>query len=258
MEPRILIVFVLRLTLSATQNINTNKIEDDPNPFAEAADAFMKDGGAQLGDMVSNLMQSKEGQQLGGMLMDAALNSGGAAQLLSGLGSMIGNKDGGGLDPALLSNVMGMLGNTEKSGNSEDMGNFLNMAGSLLQNSGINAQNTMEYLPQILDTINSFTGEEAKQRELEHSSHAWLMPPVLEKLHLLFDHFAHSELGRGMWRKLGLEKLFETFSQNGRFNFGKFFELLENQSFRRHWINLVTVKITDFVAFITHPKTHKL
>lgn len=282
-------------TIDDTDYRSGNKLDDDPNPFAEAAQAFLQNGkAADIGGMIGNFMQSDEGKQLGGMLMGAALNNGGAAQLLSGLGSMLSNGDdqkasGSGFDPSILGNIVGMMADAagkeggKKGGNDEgpdlgnimnmastflnndgkksddmpDIGNILNLAGDLFQQSGMKPENAMEYLPQLLSTINAFTGPEAKQREMEHAQHAWFMPPLAEKAHIMFDHFAHSDLGRNLWRILGLEKFFNIFSKEGRFDFVKLFEMLENQSFRRHWISLVTKRITDIIAVVTDPKIHK-
>lgn len=242
-----------------------NKVDDDPNPFAEAAQAFLNGNkGPDLGGMLGTFMQSEEGKQLGGMLMGAAVNNGGAGQLLSGLGSMLGsNSNQGGLDPALIGNVLGMLADSGNTGSKKtadeglDIGNLMSMASSLFQNSGMTAESTMDLLPQLLSTFSAFVGPEARDRELGHQGHAWFMPPILEKAHILFDHFAHSDLGKGLWKVLGADKFFNTFSKDGRFDFNKFFELLENQSFRRHWIQRLTQRLTDIIAIVSDPKTHK-
>lgn len=262
------VCLILFITKTYTQNLDTNtiddtsykkqnEIDDDPNPFAEAAQAFLQGdgkGGPDLAGMMGNFMQSEEGKQLGGMLMGAAINGGGA-QLLSGLGSML-NGGKGGFDPAMLGSMLGMLADGPDK-KKDDLGSIVNMAGSLFQNSGMNLENGVEMLPQLVSTLNAFMGPEAKQREAQHADHAWLMPPVLERIHILFDHFAHSELGRSLWKVIGAEKFFNQFSRDGRFDFNKFFGMLENQSFRRHWIQLVTKRITDILALVSDPKTHK-
>lgn len=264
MKLRISISIITLLFTSTTQNINTNTI-DDPSPFHEATQAFLNNDGNEpdIGGLVSNLLQSEEGKQLGSMLVSAAMQGGGAANLISGLGSMLtdgkAGGGGGGLDPSMIANVMGML--AENSGHKMDggvnMGDVINFAASAFQNSGINADNFMDYFPQIVSTVNAFIGPDAKRREAEHADHAWMMPPAVEKIHLLFDHFAHSELGRGLWRLIGAEKFFTMFSRDGRFDYNKLFDMLENQSFRRHWIKLWTQKITDLLALIGDPRTHK-
>lgn len=137
------------------------------------------------------------------------------------------------------------------------MGDLINIASAAFKSSGITTENFMDYLPQIVSTVNSFVGPEAKEREMGHADHAWMMPPPVEKIHILFDHFAHSELGRALWRIIGAEKFFQIFSKDGKFDFAKLFEKLENQSFRRHWIKIWTQKITDILALIGDPKTHQ-
>lgn len=251
--------FVFLFTSINSQNINTNTI-DDPNPFHEASQAFHDGSEPDIGGLVNNLLQSEEGKQLGGMLVNAAMG-GSASNLLSSLGSMLGDgkAGGGGLDPSLMANFIGMMAQTsgQKLGDGVNINDIVNFATSAFQSSGLNANNFMDYLPQIVSTVNSFIGPEAKLREAAHSEHAWMMPPAVEKIHVLFDHFAHSELGKGIWRLIGADNFFSKFSRDGKFDFAKFFDMLENHSFRRHWIKIWTQKITDILALVGDPRTHK-
>lgn len=115
----------------------------------------------------------------------------------------------------------------------------------------------MQYVPMILQTIGSFTGSDAQQRERTHSDHSWKLPPFLEKIHLGFDHFMNSEMGKNFIETLGAEKSFKVFqNEKGEFDYRKFGEMMENRSFRRHWIKLVTERVVGFLQFISDPNVY--
>lgn len=115
----------------------------------------------------------------------------------------------------------------------------------------------MQYLPMILQTISSFTGSQAEERERGHSDHSWKLPPMLEKVHVLFDHFIHSESGKYIIETLGAEKSLKVFQNDkGEFDYKKFGEMMENHSFRRHWIKLVTERLMGFLQYLTEPEVY--
>lgn len=116
----------------------------------------------------------------------------------------------------------------------------------------------MQFVPMILQTINSFTGSDADQREKSHEDHSWKLPPFLEKIHIGFDHFMNSEMGKYAMETLGAEKSLKVFhNEKGEFDNQKFAELMENRSFRRHWIKLVTERLMDFLQYISEPKVYR-
>ncbi|CAG9821983.1 unnamed protein product [Phaedon cochleariae] len=118
--------------------------------------------------------------------------------------------------------------------------------------------NFMSYLPMIMQLINSFTGPEAESRAKSHESHSWLLPPFLEKLHVVFDHFINSDIGKQIIAALGAEKTFKVFlDEQGKFSYQKFGEMMENHSFRRHWIRLLTDRIAGFLVYVSHPTVYK-
>lgn len=116
----------------------------------------------------------------------------------------------------------------------------------------------MQYIPMILQTINAFTGSDADQREKSHSNHAWKLPPFLEKIHLGFDHFMNSEMGKYALELLGAEKSLKMFKDDkGEFDYKKFGEMMENRSFRRHWIKLVTERMINTLTYISQPEVYQ-
>lgn len=263
--------------------VDDNHDKLDPSPFLEVAASFMQGGGGgDIGNLFNNFIQQDGGKTVESLLMGAAQNPDVTGQIISGIGSMLNQKHGGAaLDPSLIGSVLSMMGNAggeagghqngqdqmistvmglvsnyisenQKKKNGElGVGNIINSLSGLLQDQGENPINL------VMDSLGSFFGPEAKEREHNHASHAFLLPPILEKVHLYFDHFKHTELYNAIWRVTGGEKIFNMFAVDGKFNFEKFFSRLENRSFRRHWINLVTKKITDSIAIVTDPQRHK-
>lgn len=267
--------------------IHVENSKEDVNPFAEVASAFMQgDHGGDLGGMLNNFIQADGGKTIGNMLMGAvSQNEDATSQILSGIGSMLSNNDAGAaLNPSLIGNMISMMaaagGDQSKHGSSNDamtstimslVGNFLtnqnqqqqqsgdqldfgsiiNFLSTFMKNSG---ENPAELL---LSFANSFLGPEARVRESEHAAHAYMLPPLLEKAHIYFDHFKHTELYNALWRVTGAEKFFNMYATDGKFNFAKFFERLENQSFRKHWLMVVTRKLTDIIAVVTDSKRYK-
>lgn len=115
----------------------------------------------------------------------------------------------------------------------------------------------MQYAPMILQTISSFVGSEAEQREKRHTDHSSKLPPSLEKLHVGFDHLMNSEMGKYIVDYVGAEKSFKIFKNDkGEFDYKKFTEMMENRSFRRHWIKLLTDRLTDTLHYISDPKVY--
>lgn len=111
----------------------------------------------------------------------------------------------------------------------------------------------------ILQTISAFTGLDAEQREKSHSDHSWKLPPFLEKLHLNFDHFMNSDMGKLLIEFLGAESSLKVFqNEKGEFDYQKFGDLMENRSFRRHWIKMVTEKLMEWLKYISQPEVYKV
>jgi hypothetical protein len=108
-----------------------------------------------------------------------------------------------------------------------------------------------------MQAINSFTGPEGKKTELKHKEHAWVLPPFLEKIHIMWDHFQQSELAQVLWQKSGVHVVFKGFmGQDGKLDYERLFESLENQSFRRKWIKKATLYLADWANYIADPEVY--
>uniref|UniRef100_V5GIN9 Uncharacterized protein n=1 Tax=Anoplophora glabripennis TaxID=217634 RepID=V5GIN9_ANOGL len=238
------------------------------------------------GDSTANLLGSL------GSLMGALQGAGGgdsdnaAGAILQGLGSLLGGQGGregqGGIDPAMIGSLINMFVNQKPSPKSSkpaqkksqakvdrtrpkdemnlDLGDILSLAGNFLGNTqGDNpAGGLLNYLPMIMQTISAFNSPASKKRAESHSDHSWMLPPFLEKFHIAFDNFIHSDMGKHVINAMGAEKAFKVFTdENGRFNYPKFVEMMENRSFRRHWIRMVTDRIVDMLQYAHDPNVQK-
>lgn len=246
-------VLVLTLLLSSTkQETSDNEVDDKVSAFADVAQSLLQD--QDLSSLVNNLIQSDGGRQIGSALMGAMGNG----QVMEGLGSILSQAGGGGskggFDPSIIMNVLSMMGSSGRNSRGDggfDFGQLLSMAGTFFSQEG-NAESLMDYLPTLM---NSFT---AKAPKSNHADHDWFLPPVLERIHVFLEQFFNSETGHYIMNTLGLDKFMKMFAdRNGNFSYDKFVELVENQSFRRHWLKIATSRMTTAISYISNPKLQK-
>lgn len=65
----------------------------------------------------------------------------------------------------------------------------------------------MNLLPLVMQAVSSFAGPEGQHTQEKHKSHAWVLPPFLEHIHVLWDHFSNSELADALYEKSGVNKI---------------------------------------------------
>ncbi|CAH0401565.1 unnamed protein product [Chilo suppressalis] len=285
---------------------------DDENPYMQLASSFlqnMADSGNEnglgaLGSIIGTFMQGDAAKNLGAMLGQNGNGGNNAADMLSGLGSLLGGQQDGKVDPAFVLSMISMIGQqlgkseqpkkqkrqiqesdgsnkvdpefllsmistfAQQLGKSEQPkkqarqiqeSNDLNLEGILSMASGLlGNQNVASILPVILNSLNSFSEPETKKRAEEHKDHASFLPPYLEKVHLYWDLFINSELGKTMWEKSGLRKVMKAFTgPDGKISFEMMFKNFENRSFRRHWIKTAAKYLTDAFMQIAKPEVYQ-
>lgn len=264
---RVTILLALTCQLLIIPSIRT----DDDNPFMDLASSFLQnmgDGGgnnlnglAAIGNIVGSLMQGDNAKNLGSMM--GQTSNGNVGDMLSGLGSLLGGQDGK-IDPALVGSMISMVAqqmsttespkrqkrdNTENELNLESM---MSLASGLLGN-----KNAGGFMPLIMNALSSFSETEAQKRAHDHKDHASFLPPFLEKLHLYWDIFINSELGKTIWEKSGMKRTFKAFTgPDGKLSFGTMFKNFENHSFRRHWIKTAAKYLTDMVVHVAKPEVY--
>ncbi|XP_066155897.1 uncharacterized protein [Euwallacea fornicatus] len=141
-----------------------------------------------------------------------------------------------------------------------DLNSIVSIASSFLSqmNNAKEGSSFMDYVPMIMNTISAFSGPEADERAQSHSGHSWALPPIIEKIHIYFESFMSSDMGKQLLSYIENQKAFKVFQdKNGKFDYEKFKELIENHSFRRHWLQRVSQKIVEYLKLISDEKVQK-
>lgn len=278
-------------------NSHEEAAADDFNPFMELASALGGAGGGggggagALGGIVSlvgNLMANQDSGK-------AAGGGGGGANIgaiISGVSSLFANANGGGggggFDPSMIGNVIEMFagGNdnnqrakrgapAQEEGSGPDWSGLLDIAMTFMGNQNNNGGGggggqkrrsvddnnvgggLMSLLPMVMNVVNSFNSPEGEKIAHNHKDHAWILPPFLEKIHIMWDHFQQSELAQVLWMQTGLNKVFMGFTdRDGKMDYTKLFKSLENQNFRRRWIKAATDYTADWVNHLANPDVY--
>lgn len=222
----------------------TNKKADDSNPFLDIATSFLQEtfanqqggrgagsgnnGIAGIAQLIGSLVQQDGSKSNNGGL--------GAAQILTGISQLIGANNGGGsgIDPSFIGNVIEMFttggdnsdddddqpqAKRRKRSNGQDSGigldTILNIASVFMGNANNVDSNTdkneglMSLLPMAIQAINSFSGPDGDKIHAKHKDHQWILPPFLERIHVMWDHFSNSELAEALWDKSGINQIFK-------------------------------------------------
>lgn len=250
------------------------------------------DGIAGIASMIGNMVQSSDGgksqpsgaaQIIAGLGSLLAANSGG------------GNRGAGGFDPSIIGNVISMFASANNGdnrqkrssdGNGNGLETMLSLASTFLSNMnqnqdddvetneihqekrnpykeepkhpGLNGDAMLNLLPIVMQTLSSFSGSEMEKTEQKHKDHGGILPPFLEKIHTAWDHFTHSELSEALYKKIGLDNVFKGFvGRDGKVDYDKLFESLQNQSFRRRWIQKAIMYLADWANYLSNPEVYQ-
>lgn len=136
--------------------------------------------------------------------------------MLSGLGTLMAGASNSqqnkandqGMDLSMLGPLLQMVA-TASSGSNEpergepehvpkssglDFENLMNLAGLFMGSNSNNHNNMnglMGLLPMVFDALSGGGGGGGKGRSHDHSDHSWFMPPVLENIHVMWEHFRY-------------------------------------------------------------------
>ncbi|KAI8115266.1 hypothetical protein FF38_13462 [Lucilia cuprina] len=203
---------------------------------------------------------------------------------------------GGGFDPSIIGNVIEMFTQGDdneddgadgqhhhqkrESDSGIDLGSILQIASAFMgqnneapshhhhqQKRSVNTNSAtpqpqednglMSLLPLVMQAVSSFAGPEGQHTQEKHRDHAWVLPPFLEHLHVLWDHFSNSELADALYEKSGVNKIMKGFKgRDGKLDYDKLFESLNNQSFRRRWIKSATLYLADWASYLANPEVY--
>lgn len=198
--------------------------------IASLVGSFMQAGGAGQGKSAggSGAMQILSG--IGSLLASAGNNNGARGG------------GGGGFDPSIIGNVIEMFTQTDDSEDDStdnhhhkresdsgiDIGSILQIASAFMsqnneqpshhqQKRDVNTNSAtpqpqedngfMSLLPLVMQAVSSFAGPEGQHTQEKHKNHAWVLPPFLEHLHVLWDHFSNSELADALYEKSGVNTI---------------------------------------------------
>lgn len=194
-------------------------------------------GIAGIAQLIGSLVQQDGSKSNGGGL--------GAAQILTGLSQFLNAKNnngggGSGFDPSIIANVIEMFtaggDNTDdeaddqpptkrqkRAHSAQDGGigidTILNIASAFMGNTNNvdshadkSNDGLMSLLPMAIQAINSFNGPAGDEVHAKHKDHQWVLPPFLERIHVLWDHFSNSELAEALWEKSGVNQIFKVSS----------------------------------------------
>ncbi|KAL7018610.1 hypothetical protein ACKWTF_010831 [Chironomus riparius] len=124
---------------------------------------------------------------------------------------------------------------------------------------GLNGDNLLNLLPIVMQTLNSFSGSAMEKTEAKHKhDHGGVLPPFLEKIHTAWDHFTNSELSDAIYKKIGLDMVFKGFvGRDGKVDYDKLFETLQNQSYRKRWIQKSIVYLAEWANYLANPEVYR-
>ncbi|KAL5285082.1 hypothetical protein ACFFRR_007056 [Megaselia abdita] len=290
---RVLFV-VLCVNISLGHTTQRPSRDDEGSPLLDLASTFIQqalnnqndDRGSGPGlaatSLIGSFMQNGNGNG----------KSSGAAQILSGIGTLLasnsnagGGNGGGGFDPSIIGNVIEMFtANSESDNNAAesrsaktnnqgvnwdailqvasvfmDMQQAASPPSSQKQKRSTNEQDNglLSLLPMVMQAVSSFTGPEGQRTQEKHKNHAWALPPFLEQVHVLWDHFSNSDLADALYKKSGAHAIFQGFTgRDGKLDYDKLFESLNNQSFRRRWIKGATLYLADWAKYLADPDVY--
>nr|XP_050864758.1 uncharacterized protein LOC127070612 isoform X2 [Vespula vulgaris] len=255
--------------LLAVGRCETEDERDISSAFIEAAKAFFTDrdavGGLQ--NVANAFVQSDVGKQISDTLSGSGKSGeGGIDEMLLKVGGILANERNDQNDifwSSLINTFSSMVGRTANNADDskeEQSFSFESMIdiGKMLLGQQENREILLGLLPMIMDAFNNGGESTGFLKKHDHSGHSWFLPPILENLHVMWDHFSHSELGHAIWRKSGLSEFVAQMSdEKGSIEYEKILGSFENPSLRRRWIKLSTNFVAEWIAHVSDPSTRQ-
>lgn len=261
--------------------------DQEKNPFYDAAKNIIEEIMEKNPDMTKNAgmaalsglfnsIKGSNGQQIGDLLSGLNIPGGKnvASDVLSGVASML-EKSPQGFDPSILGQVAEVFSNMAESKNEipgqnagPDWGSILGLATNLISSmndknseSGGALEGLLNLLPMLTNSAPTghvhFADNELEDKS-EHNRYqkASYTPPFMHFVYEYWEHFKQSEFGETVWRKSGLEGIFQLFvDKDGYFQVDRIFESMENASFRRKWIKSLSSFVGEWIRHVSDPAT---
>lgn len=264
--PRICILLILFSFASC----EVQDDEDTSAVFLEAAKSFFSNKENLDGIQgLANAFIPDTGRQAS-EAFDGKANLDGIGQIVSGIGSLFAGGQGrqGADYYSVIGSVLDSVLNPSKSAKrttreaeekhepSIDMESVMNI-GSMLLGQGGNSDFLLGFLPMVMQNLGGGGNdvEGGPRKKHDHSDHSWYMPPVLEQLHVMWDHFSNSELGQTLWKNSGLSQFVDQMTDaTGRVQYEKLMDSFENPMLRRRWIRGLTNYVGEWISHISDPQ----
>lgn len=264
--------------LEAAKSFLEEAIEKNPEISKNAGMAALNG----ILQSVKNSDNKQIGDLLSGLNVPSSKNV--AGDILTGIAGML-SKNSQNFDPKIIGQVAevfstladkgGEVSNNEipDQNSNPDWGSILGLASNLISSFGHdkNSENSgggeggLEGLLNLLPllTNNAPSGhvhfadseleDKTEHKRYEKSNY---VPPFMHIIYEYWDHFKKSEFGETVWRKSGLEGIFQLFvDEEGYFQVDRIFESMENISFRRKWIRSLSSFVGAWVKHISDPAT---
>lgn len=202
-------------------------------------------GLAGMASLIGSFMQNGNGN---GKSSGAAQILSGIGALLANSGGSGGNGGGGGFDPSIIGNVIEMFTANSDSDDNQVRGNGAANTRNKPSNQGVNwdailqvasvfmdmqqaasppssqkqkrstdeqdkDNGLLSLLPMVMQAVSSFTGPEGQRTQEKHKNHAWALPPFLEQVHVLWDHFSNSDLADALYKRSGAHAIFQVITK---------------------------------------------
>ncbi|EFN89546.1 hypothetical protein EAI_00724 [Harpegnathos saltator] len=207
-------------------------------------------------------------KQVGDTLFEKTSSEDGFSKIISGLNSfMSDDRPNQGFDMSIVGSVLNLLSMANNGGhtnygkqsvngaqeeNAIDWGNVISKSLAFFQQN-VNNDIVMGLVPMVLESLGHTTNDN-DAGHIDHSGHSWFLPPILENIHVMWDHFSNSELGRMLWKNSGLSKLIAQMSdEEGNIQYEKLMNSFENPMVRRRWIRSFTNFIAEWVSHVSDP-----
>lgn len=277
---KFLLAFMMMCIIFTSSTTHAQQNADD-NPFLDLASNFLENlssgngGNSDLFSAIGNMMSGGGNKQSGNGNGELLMTIGKAIFAAQGAGKDGG---GGGINPMLIGSLIQQFmpssndnEGRQSGGNENMMETIMNVASMFMANQqqegGRNKRNTeeesngnglMDLLPLAVQAINSFSSQpEMEKTEKEHEDHSGVLPPVLEKIHQMWDQFSNSELSTMIFHQIGLNKLFAGFiGRDEKVDYDKLFQSFQNQNFRRKWIKKAIIYLADWAKYLSNAEIY--
>lgn len=128
------------------------------------------------------------GSLMGGVKGVGGGDSGGDIDYMSMIGGVIQGISSATGSKSKRSVSDNLVDDDESSGGGFDFENMLNIASMFMGQKG-NAEGAFGLLPVVMNIFSGVGSKLNSDGTHDHSDHSWYLPPVIEKIHVIWDHF---------------------------------------------------------------------